>query len=332
MIVAVMKTGVVIPCYKVSRQILGLLQSIGPEVSAIYVVDDSCPEGSGKLVEANCRDPRVKVIYHEVNQGVGGAVITGYSQALRDGCEVVVKLDGDGQMNPAYISRFLEPIRGGMADYTKGNRFFALDTLSGMPFMRVIGNAALSFVSKAASGYWNVMDPTNGYTAIHSAALALLPLEKLDRRYFFESDMLFRLNTVRAVVLEIPMEAQYGGETSSLRIGRVLLEFPFKFGLRSLKRIFYNYFLRDFNICSLEIIFGTLLLLFGGIFGSYHWYLSSTLNMPASTGTVMVAALPVILGFQLLLSALSFDSMNIPKQPLHKLMQNRHGVAGNKSA
>ncbi len=319
-----MKVAVIIPCYKVKQHILDVIQRIGPEVHSIYVVDDCCPEGSGRFVEENCRDNRLKIVYQEANSGVGGAVVAGYRKAFEDGCDIGVKIDGDGQMDPHLIPRFIEPILKGRADYVKGNRFFSLDFLNQMPAIRVFGNTVLSFVNKAASGYWNLMDPTNGYTAIHLALLKLLPIQKVAKRYFFESDLLFRLNTIRAVVSEVPMEAHYSNEVSNLRINKVLCEFPFRYLLCFIKRLFYNYFLRNFNACSVEIVFGVALLTCGLFYGGYHWYLGSVLNQVSASGTVMVAALPVIIGFQLLLAAINFDTMNIPNEPVFPHLISRH--------
>ena len=313
---------VVIPCFKVSRHILSVLESIGEEVSVIYVVDDKCPEGSGQLVQAQCHDPRVRVIFHEANKGVGGATISGYRQAVMDGATVAVKIDGDGQMDSGLIPRFVHPILSGLADYTKGNRFFDIEFLSSMPRLRLFGNSVLSLVSKVASGYWDIMDPTNGFTAIHATVLKHLPLEKLDQRYFFESDMLFRLNVLRAVVQDIPLEARYGDEVSSLNIARVAREFPAKYLGRFAKRIFYNYVLRDFNPGTIELFLGGLLLLCGAFYGGWHWFISSHAGIPATSGVVMLAALPILVGFQLLISAINFDIANIPTRPIHKLYQS----------
>ncbi len=313
-----MKIAVVIPSYKVTKHVLGVISTIGPEVARIYAVDDCCPEQSGKFIEAQCQDPRVKVLYNEVNRGVGGATITGYKAALQDGFDIAVKVDGDGQMNPKLIPSFVRPILEGTADYSKGNRFFDLESLSAMPSIRLFGNACLSFVSKLVSGYWNIMDPTNGFTAIHRGALSLLPLDKLDNRYFFESDLLFRLNTIRAVVTDIPMSSHYADEESNLRVSKVLLKFPRLYIQRFFKRIFYNYILRDFTPASLELLFGISLFAFGTVFGLYSWYIGSMTGVPATTGTVMIAALPIIIGFQLLLAALSYDMNNLPKDPLQK--------------
>ena len=316
-----MDVAVVIPSYKVRDHILSVLNRIGPIVTRIYVVDDKCPQGSGKLVAEQCCDPRVEVVFHEVNQGVGGAMVTGYRRALLDGADVVVKLDGDGQMDPELIPAFISPIERGVTDYTKGNRFYAIENLEGMPFVRIFGNTALSFVNKLSSGYWNVMDPTNGYTAIHSSALSALPLAKLEKRYFFESDMLFRLNTVRAVVRDVPMKALYGDEKSNLSIFKVIRDFPTKYLGRFLKRIFYSYVLRDVNVCSIQMAAGIPMILFGSFFGAYHWYLSALTNSTAPTGTIMLAVLPVIVGVQLLLAAVSFDVANIPQQPLQETLR-----------
>ena len=314
-----MVVAVVIPCYKVREHILSVIDGISDRVERIYVVDDRCPDGSGRFVEQNCKDRRVRVLYNEVNLGVGGATMAGYRQALLDNVDIVVKLDGDGQMDPQLIPSLIKPIERGEVDYVKGNRFFSLDNLDGMPPLRIFGNTALSFVSKASSGYWNVMDPTNGFTAIHGSALSLLALSKIDNRYFFESDMLFRLNTIRAVVGEMPMKARYGDEKSNLRISRVLLDFPLKYLERLLKRLFYNYILRDFNVCSIEILAGLMLFTFGSLFGAFHWYQSFVLNTSATTGTIMLSVLPIIIGVQLLLEAISYDVANIPKNPIQRI-------------
>lgn len=310
---------VVIPCFKVKRHITGVLAGIVGLAEQIYVVDDCCPEATGRFVEGSCSDPSVKVLYHDSNQGVGGAVMTGYRQALSDGHQVVVKMDGDGQMDPNYLSSLVAPLLSGAADYAKGNRFFDIYSLKSMPSVRLIGNASLSFIMKAASGYWEIMDPTNGYTALHRAALERLPLDRLDPRYFFECDMLFRLSTIRAVVQDVPMPAIYGDETSSLKVGRVLLDFPVRFLTRIIKRFFYMYILRDFNIGSIEALAGLAMLVFGTVFGVWHWVESAYTGKLTSTGTVMIAVLPVILGVQFLLSAVGYDIANRPSAPLQRL-------------
>jgi glycosyltransferase involved in cell wall biosynthesis len=311
------KVAVVIACYRVKRQIMGVLSGIGKEVDRIYIIDDKCPEKSGAYVQQKCRDKRVKVLYNEKNLGVGGAVIRGYQQALRDQMDVVVKVDGDGQMNPALIPKFIAPIVSGQADFTKGNRFFALDTLHKMPSLRLFGNTVLSFISKISSGYWDIMDPTNGFTAIHCKIIEHLPLARLAKRYFFESDMLFRLNILRAVVMDIPMKATYGDERSSLSIVRTVFTFPWKYLIRLFKRLFYNYFLRDFNIGSFSFILAVVFLGFSLVFGVMNIKKYFALEKGAPAGTVMTAALPVILGVQFLLAAISYDINSVPKDVLH---------------
>ncbi|HZV64622.1 MAG TPA: glycosyltransferase family 2 protein, partial [Telluria sp.] len=187
---------VVIPSYRVTRQVLDVIAGIGPEVSRIYVVDDQCPDSSGTLVRGACADPRVTVLQHAKNLGVGAAVMTGYRAAIADGATIIVKLDGDGQMDARLIPNFVAPILAGEADYTKGNRFYDLEQIHAMPPMRLFGNALLSLLTKLSSGYWDLFDPTNGYTAIHADAARHLPFDKISQRYFFETDMLFRLNTL----------------------------------------------------------------------------------------------------------------------------------------
>lgn len=308
---------VVIPCYRVTAHIREVIAGIGPEVSMIFAVDDACPENSGEFIESHCSDPRVAVIRLESNKGVGGAVMAGYRAARAAGAEVIVKVDGDGQMDPALIPVIAGPILYGRADYAKGNRFHSAWNVRQMPGIRLFGNAVLSFMTKLSSGYWSIFDPTNGYTAIHAAALDRLELNNISERYFFESDMLINLGNIRAVVADVPMEARYADETSHLHIGRVIGQF-FTKNLRELgKRILYTYFLRDFSLASLELLCGTLMLAFGTVFGAIGWYHSVADGTVATTGTVMIAVLPIILGFQLLLSFLGFDISNEPRQTLH---------------
>ncbi|MGO4277678.1 MULTISPECIES: glycosyltransferase family 2 protein [unclassified Cupriavidus] len=322
------RIAVVIPAYKVRSQIMSVIENIGDLVTHIYVIDDCCPDNSGAFVTSECKDSRVQVIRLPKNLGVGGAVMAGYQAGIQDGVDVMVKVDGDGQMDPRYITNFVEPILAGEADYTKGNRFFNLDSLEQMPKARLIGNATLSFMSKLSSGYWDLFDPTNGYTAIHSEVARHLPMRKISHRYFFESDMLFRLNTLRAVVLDIPMDAKYGDEVSNLKIGKVVGEFLVKHARNFVKRVFYNYYLRDLSIASLELPLGVAMLAFGFIFGGIEWMRSFQAHAPASAGTVMLAGLPVIVGLQFVLAFLAYDIASVPRRPLHR-RRIRRGVIEN---
>lgn len=308
---------VIIPSFKVSAHILDVVAGIGPEVAWIYVVDDQCPQSSGARVETDCRDPRVSVIYNPVNLGVGGAVMAGYRRAIADGANVLVKMDGDGQMDPELLPILVSPILKGQADYTKGNRFYDLSRIGDMPPIRLFGNSVLSFMAKLSTGYWGMFDPANGYTAIEARVAAHLPMDKISNRYFFETDILFRLNTLRAVVVDMPMHARYGDETSNLKISKILFEFLAKHIRNFCKRIFYNYFLRDMSVASLELVLGAAMLAFGTAFGAYHWARAVLDQTGTPLGTIMLAVLPVLIGLQLLLAFLGYDISNTPKRPIH---------------
>ncbi|MDB5894053.1 MAG: glycosyl transferase family 2 [Rhodoferax sp.] len=311
------RIAVVIPSFRVTRHVLGVIAAVPPHVWRIYVVDDACPDGSGRLVEREGSDPRVRVLYNAENQGVGGAVMAGYTQAAADGADVIVKVDGDGQMDPELIDSFVEPILLGEADYTKGNRFYDLEQLRGMPRVRVFGNAVLSLMAKLSTGYWDLFDPTNGYTAIHADLVRQLPLAKISKRYFFETDILFRLNIARAVVVDVPMQARYADETSHLKISRVVVDFLVKHARNFCKRIFYNYYLRDMSLASIELPLGLVLLLFGVLFGGWNWLESARAGVPTAAGTVMLAALPVLMGVQLVLAFLGQDIASVPRRVRH---------------
>ncbi len=304
---------VVIPSYKVSKYILDVIKDIPEFVNHIIIVDDKCPQNSGQIAKTSS-DNRVIICYHEKNLGVGGAVITGYKKALELNSDIVIKIDGDGQMDVNYMQKLIQPILDGKADYTKGNRFTDFKALRAMPKVRLFGNSGLSFLVKAASGYWNLMDPTNGYTAINKHALEELDLDNIAKRYFFESDMLINLNIENAVVVDVEIPAKYGDEESSLSITKTLVGFPPKLFKGLCKRIFLKYFIYDFNMLSLYLVVGLPMLFFGIVFGSIKWIEAIVNNIETSTGTIMLAVLPIILGTQFILQAIQIDMNNIPRK------------------
>ena len=313
------KVAVVIPCYKVSHSLKSVIDGIGTEVTSIYCVDDNCPEESWKVAESIAnKDSRIRIIRRERNGGVGAAVISGYKAALEDDAEIIVKIDGDGQMATKLIPNFIRPIYENRADFVKGNRFYQIQSLSGMPLLRIIGNSVLSFINKLSSGYWNLFDPYNGFTAIHANVLKLIPMEKLNKRYFYEADILYMLSTIRAVVKNIPMDSVYENEKSNLSILNTLLTFPYLHSNRMVKRIFYNYFLRNFNIASLYLILGLFLSIFGIWFGIDSWIELSSKDEIASAGTVMLAAMPIIVGNTYLVGFLAYDMQDTPTDPIHR--------------
>ncbi len=318
---------VVIPMYRVAAHIQGVLSGLPGWVWRVVVVDDASPDDSATLALA-CGDPRVILVRHERNQGVGGAMLSGFNAALALGAAVMVKMDGDGQMPPEYLERMVSPILAGRANYVKGNRFYHTRNIRHMPPLRRAGNMALSFLTKMASGYWNVFDPTNGYIAIDSQTFQELDQERIHRRYFFESSMLVELNLARAVVTEVTMPARYNGETSSLSLGRVLLEFPALLVRGFLRRIWFQYFVLDFSVGSLLMTLGALMTLFGAIWGGIWWRNSIVTGRTATTGTVMLAALPLILGFELLLQALVFDVQNVPRAVIPRYPARRETEEG----
>jgi glycosyltransferase involved in cell wall biosynthesis len=304
---------VVIPAYKVSKHLVKVVESIGPEVSKIIVVDDACPEFSGEILRKQVSDFRLEIIQHTVNKGVGGAVKTGYRRALEQGFAVIVKIDGDEQMDSSKISDLIEPILNNRSDYTKGNRFFGVEAIQQMPKVRIVGNLVLTFMTKFSTGLWHIFDANNGFTAIRRSTLETLNLDKIDNRYFFESDMLFRLNIIQARVSDIPLPALYGEEQSNLKIKRVLFEFPIKHARNYLKRIVYTYYLRDFNLASVELPVGLLLSGFAIVLGGYNWIRGIITTTPTETGTLILIAMCFLSGLQLLLAFLSHDTNNSKK-------------------
>src|SRR5579859_6773502 len=320
----------VIPCFKVKAHILDVIAKTPAWVDGIVCVDDACPEGSGDFIGKNATDPRVVVVRLAQNQGVGGATMAGYREAIQRGGQVMVKVDGDDQMDLGYISHLVAPILLGEADYATGNRFTSISHLTSMPSVRVIGNAALSFAAKMSTGYWNIFDPTNGYTAIESQVARMVIEKRVSRRFFFETDLLYHLGTLRAVVRDVPMPARYGGEVSNLRIGAIVGPFALKHVKNFFQRALGQYFVRDFNAASLEMVFGLFFLLFGIGYGAH--YMSVKHTTAASAGVVMAAALPIMLGAQLLMQALNFDVLNVPSRPIHPYLRTIARMEAEESA
>jgi glycosyltransferase involved in cell wall biosynthesis len=307
----------IIPAYRVEREIESVLSGLPSYLKYIIVVDDASPDHTAELVARLAkRDRRLVLIRHKQNQGVGGALITGFERSLALGAQVVVKIDGDGQMDIDRLPELISPLIIGKADYTKGNRFRDFASLRQMPLIRRIGNMGLGFLSKAATGYWNLFDPTNGFLAIRAEILAQLPLDQIDCTYFFETSMLANLYLLGAVVQDVPMPARYKGEVSSLLIHRVLFEFPPKLFGTLIRRILLKNFIYDFSIISIYLMAGLPLLLFGLTFGIYEWIRYARLGVAAPTGTVILPTLSLLLGIQLLLSAVESDLRSVPNQPL----------------
>lgn len=314
-----MKVCIVIPVYKCKNHIFDVLAMVPEYVQKIYVVDDACPEETGKFVLDSNKDSRVQVLFRKENGGVGAAVKTGYQKAVVEGFDIIVKVDGDNQMDLSLMKKLITPIEQKLADYTKGNRFFYPRSIFHMPRLRVFGNATLAFLTKVSSGYYSIFDPTNGYTAIHSEMLKTIEIEKVHDRYFFESDLLFRLNLSRARVLDIPMLPIYGNEKSNLNEMKVIHVFLSGHLKNLLKRIFYSYYLRDFTAASLFLFIGALLGMFGLCWSSYFWYQSSATGIPAHTGTIMIGVLSFVLGFQLILSFILSDIASEPQTSMNSI-------------
>lgn len=320
-----LSTCAIVPAYKVTRHIVGVVSELLPYVDHVFVIDDACPDHSGRFLtdSLGTQNEQLTVIRLEKNLGVGGAVMAGYQAAQEQGFKILVKVDGDGQMNPSFIPTLIAPLLAGKADYTKGNRFFDPELLQGMPLVRLLGNAGLSFITKLTTGYWHLMDPTNGFTALHADILPWLHTDQIEKRYFFETDVLFRLGLLNAVVQDIPMMSRYADEKSNLSVRKVLFEFGFKHAARLGKRIFYQYFLRDFNLGSLFLIISLPLILFGSSFGLLEWLHSIQTGRAATTGTVMLAAMPTLVGIQLLLSFIALDMSRPAGDPLWKRLSKK---------
>lgn len=300
------KVAVVVPARNEAAHIGAVLRSIPDYVDIVIVVDDGSTDDTA-AVATSVGDPRVRVVHNPGPHGVGAATLRGMQEALAAGAELLIKIDGDGQMDPRDAMQLLQPLIHGPYGYAKGNRFLHSDALRQMPLVRLLGNVFLTFLTKLASGYWHVFDPQNGFVAIRADVFSRLPWHRISRDFFFENDMLIQLNILGVRVKDVPLPARYGYEHSHVRISRVLLTFPPRL-LRGLcQRIWEKYVLRDFSPIAVFWLAGLPLLLFGLMYGLWHWAESAYTGRPAPTGTVMLSVLPFLLGFELILQAIVLE-------------------------
>lgn len=297
---------VVIPAYNAGATIESVLNQMPACVDWIIVIDDGSRDDTLEILRRT-KDRRTMAIRHDQNQGVGGAMVTGFSKALELGADLVAKIDADGQMDPRYLAKFSRAAIRHHCDYVKANRFGHIDALPAMPRIRLVGNLVLTFLTKAASGYWNVFDPQNGYVMITRTMLKRLDLARVDKSYFFENSMLINLNVLRAKIAEIYLPAQYNGEASSMVLKRIVLSFPGKLLRGFLYRVYHKYIFRSLSPFALLFVFGLLAMAWGSVWGLMAWWRSHATGIAATTGTVILALLPLLLGWSALLQALVLD-------------------------
>lgn len=302
----------VVPAHNEALLIVKVAQTMPELVDHIIIVDDCSQDGTAEAALAS-GEARVIVLQTPFNQGVGGATVLGFRKGLELQSGIIVKMDGDGQMPSEYLPALLDAITDQGYDYAKGNRFLAGEALAAMPRHRLFGNVVLTFMTKLASGYWHIFDPQNGYIAIKADALKVLDLERINKRYFFENDMLIHLNFFGFRVKDVAIPARYGEEKSGMNLLKVSSTFPFLLLRRFFHRIYQKYILRDFSPIALFLIVGLIMLCWSAAFGTYVWIRSAIAEHATPTGTIMLVVLPLILGFQLVLQAIVLDIQETPK-------------------
>lgn len=305
---------VVIPCFNVSEHIESVVRGLPEWVDHIVAVEDASTDGTSARLRS-IDDPRLVVVRHERNGGMGAAMRSGLDEALRLGADIGIKMDGDGQMDPDQLPRLLDPLCGeDPISYTKGNRLLDRRALARMPRVRMFGNFVLTFLAKLASGYWHLLDPVNGYTAIRREAWQALDVDRLHGGYFYQADILVELNIIDARVRDIAIPARYGAERSSLRIHREVPVFGGLLVRRTLHRFWIKYVVRDFSPIALFGLTGSILFLWGVLFGAWAWWDHARQGLVTPTGTVMLSVLPLFVGFELLLQALVLDIQHTPRE------------------
>lgn len=303
---------VVVPAYREENHIADVIATMPTLVDHIIVVDDASPDDTFAVATA-AAGPRTEVLQHAENQGVGGAIITGHKRALELGADVNVVMAGDGQMDVRYLPQLLDPIVDDGYGFSKANRLFSTSSFAGMPKHRIFGNVVLTFLTKISSGYWNLVDPQNGYTAVSKEALARVPLDRVAKRYEFENDLLIWLNIADVRAIDVPIPAIYGSEVSGIKLHKVVPRLVGTLTFGFWRRFWLKYVLWSFSPIALLMLLGLPLFLFGVITGI--WATSVSLSEPASvsTGTWLLAVAPTLVGIQFLLQAFVLDIEATPK-------------------
>jgi glycosyltransferase involved in cell wall biosynthesis len=300
------RVAVVVPAHDEEELIGGTLAGIPEFVDRVYVVDDKSRDGTASRARA-AEDPRVEVISHAENEGVGAAIITGYRRALAEGIDVACVMAADGQMDPADLERIATPVAHGEVEYAKANRLFTGQAWKLMPRHRYLGNAVLSMLTKIASGYWHVADSQSGYTAISRQTLEQLDLDNVYKRYGFPNDMLVHLNVWNARVRDVPSRPIYGiGERSEIRLWRVIPSIAWLLLKGFFWRLREKYVIRDFHPLVFFYTFGILLTVVGLVLGAVETVLRLMGN-ELTTPTMILVALLLISGSQFTLFAMWFD-------------------------
>ena len=300
------RIAVVVPAHDEEQLIAETLRGIPELVDRIYVVDDaSRDETAARAREVG--DPRVEVIRHERNRGVGAAIVTGYKRAIEERMDVTCVMAADNQMDPADLDALVRPVVAGEVDYAKANRLITGEAWRVIPRTRYLGNAVLSLLTKIASGYWHVADSQSGYTAIALPMLERLELDRIYRRYGFPNDMLVHLNVWNARVRDVPSRPVYGvGERSGIRLYSVVPRISWLLWKGFLWRLKEKYVIRDFHPLVFFYALGFLMTFAGLVLGVVEAVLRFMGN-DLTTPTIVLVALLLISGTQFMLFAMWFD-------------------------
>ena len=301
------RVAVVVPAFEEELLVADTIRGIPDFVDLIVVVDD---RSSDQTVERarETGDPRLEVIVHDRNQGVGAAIATGYARCRELGVDVTCVMAADNQMDPDELATIVGPVARGEADYVKANRLVSGEAWQLIPRSRYLGNAVLSLLTKIASGYWHVADSQAGYTALSLGALRRLDLERLYRRYGFPNDMLVHLNVQNARVRDVPSRPIYGvGERSGIRIRRVAPRIAWLLFKGFWWRMKEKYVIRDFHPLVFFYALGTLMTVVGFVLGLVVTISRVGWGNDITTATIVLVALLLVSGTQFTLFAMWFD-------------------------
>lgn len=306
-----LRVAAILPCYNEEKLIAKTVEGMPDFVDFILAVDDNSTDKTWEIIQDLAKDNKKVVPIHlDPNEGIGGAYIHGYEWVLDKKVDLTFTMAGDAQCNTDYMTNMIDTLLDNDLDYVKANRFVHLDALKQMPTFRRIGNTVITILTKFASGYYSIFDSQNGYGVFKLKTLQKLPFDHIGRRYDYENTLLIALSIMGARIKDEPVPAIYGDEVSTIPV--------FKTTMRALRvvwvgfwqRVYYKYIVYNFHPIALFLLSGIVLGLFGVFFGLYLVLIKLLDDAVLSTGSVMLSVLPIIIGFQLTLTAITMDMNN----------------------
>jgi glycosyltransferase involved in cell wall biosynthesis len=303
-----LKIAVLVPCYNEETLAAKTIDTVPEFVDKIVAINDGSVDDTLKVLrQLEKHNKRLDVLDNGVNEGLGKSLLNAFEFLQDTDIDAMGIMAGDAQMDPEYLSKLLDVLVDEDIDVAKANRFSQFHSVESMPSYRRIGNIVVSILTKFATGYYKLFDSLNGYVVYRKSIIDKIPKDIIGHRYEYENTMLVALSIVGAKIHDVPVPAVYGEETSTINLFGTTFKTLKVLNKGFWKRIYYKYVLYSFHPIALFLFSGLFASIIGLAWAIFILYAKIFQNISPSTGTVMLVVLPLILGFQLILTAIIMD-------------------------